>query len=348
MALSRRRKALIGWLAALVIGGAAAGAAYVLKAGPAVATVDGVAIPASEFTARYDAEKRQYATRFGVDFAAPQGKQIDADLRRGVLSQLIDRQVIMNAAKAKGVKPDEAAVTAKYEQTKAGFPDEKAFAAALEQHHTTPDQLKAQIREGQTVEALAAAVAPSAPVPKADAERYYREHRDLFAKPEEASARHILIKDEALAKKVLAELKAGGDFAELANVYSEDLGSKTLGGELGYFGRGKMVPEFEAAAFALKPGERSGLVKTQFGYHILEGRGRHPARTPAFKEVEGEIVSKLGTEKRQAAFEAWLAEAKRRAAISYAAGYDPAQAPAAPALAPEPGTVQDDHAGHEH
>lgn len=85
----------------------------------------------------------------------------------------------------------------------------------------------------------------------------------------EVKASHILVKTEDEAKRILEELKKGASFAKLAQEKSE-CPSKKKGGDLGWFGRGKMVPEFEKAAFALKKGELSGIVKTKFGYHIIK------------------------------------------------------------------------------
>jgi foldase protein PrsA len=101
-----------------------------------------------------------------------------------------------------------------------------------------------------------------------DAKEYYDENQDQF-NVDEVEASHILVTDEKLAKDILKEIKDGGDFAELAKEHSID-GSKASGGELGYFGKGAMVPEFEEAAFALKPGEVSDIVASQFGYHIIK------------------------------------------------------------------------------
>ncbi|MGI6731783.1 MAG: foldase protein PrsA [Anaerovoracaceae bacterium] len=100
------------------------------------------------------------------------------------------------------------------------------------------------------------------------ASSYYESSKELF-KADTVTASHILVEDEELAKEILEELKGGASFAELAKEHSID-GTSENGGELGTFGRGQMVTEFEEAAFALQPGEMSELVKTQFGYHIIK------------------------------------------------------------------------------
>ena len=136
---------------------------------------------------------------------------------------------------------------------------------------------------------------------------YYRNNRSEFQVREQVQASHILFKTtgksaEAVqkirqkAEKVLEEARAGKDFAQLARRYSED-GSASNGGDLGFFGRGRMVPEFERAAFGLAKGEISDLVTTQFGFHIIKVLEKQAARTQAFEEVEGLIRSSLSSEK---------------------------------------------------
>jgi peptidyl-prolyl cis-trans isomerase D len=107
-----------------------------------------------------------------------------------------------------------------------------------------------------------------------------------------------------LAEKILAEAKDGKDFAQLARQYSDDPGSAGKGGELGYFPRGSMVPPFEEAAFALKPGEISGVVETPFGLHIIKCEGRIEAGVRPLAEVADEIKAAVKTEQsRMLAFE---------------------------------------------
>ncbi|MFN0150625.1 MAG: peptidylprolyl isomerase [bacterium] len=120
----------------------------------------------------------------------------------------------------------------------------------------------------------------TAVVTDSEIESYYREHADEFKRPESASLVYVLFEkaasqadeDEVLvrAKEILEEARGGGDFAEMARIYSEDTQTAASGGDLGFFGQGMMVPEFEAAAFALAPGAISDPVKTKFGYHIIK------------------------------------------------------------------------------
>lgn len=139
----------------------------------------------------------------------------------------------------------------------------------------------------------------------------YRANPDRFKHGEQIHISHILIQGQtaesiARATKLLDELKAGAKFEDLAKENSQDPGSAPKGGDLGWFEKGRMVPEFEEAAFALKkPGELSGLVKTQFGYHILKLDGVREPGVSTFIEVRDglrkEVVAKRQQDARAAA-----------------------------------------------
>lgn len=143
--------------------------------------------------------------------------------------------------------------------------------------------------------------APTPAVAEAWARTTYKAKPERFKVGPEVQARHILIAgadaDSKLrAEKVLAELQGGADFAKLAKEYSADKSNAEKGGELGFFGRGVMVPEFEAAAFALeKPGDLSGLVQSKFGYHIIQLQGKKDARIRSFDEVKDELLKEAST-----------------------------------------------------
>jgi peptidyl-prolyl cis-trans isomerase D len=138
-------------------------------------------------------------------------------------------------------------------------------------------------------------------VPPSDIERYYNGNIQQYQTPEQVKASHILLKtdgkDEATVRKkaeeVLKEVNSGGDFAALARKYSEDVGSKANGGDLDYFGRGRMVPEFENVAFTLPPGQVSDLVKSQFGFHIIKVIDKRPGATTPLDQVRSQIQDQL-------------------------------------------------------
>lgn len=132
---------------------------------------------------------------------------------------------------------------------------------------------------------------------KARGEEQARAHYDESIedyKKEQAKASHILVKDQAAARKVKGRVDGGEDFAAVAKEVSEDRGSKVKGGDLGWFGRGRMAPEFEEAAFALQEGEISDPIKTKFGYHVIMCTGRRD-QIP-FEEVQERIHRKLERE----------------------------------------------------
>lgn len=165
-----------------------------------------------------------------------------------------------------------------------------------------------------------------------DIEQYYRDHEGEFREEEQACASHILVKVKAtpeateghpdaeartLAEAALAEVQKGGDFAAVARRVSEDKGSGPGGGDLGCFPRGRMVPEFDAAAFALDPGQTSELVKTSFGYHVIRLNSRKDSATSPLSAVKDRIRqilvadrSRAQTEERVQAVSAALARGR--------------------------------------
>ena len=131
------------------------------------------------------------------------------------------------------------------------------------------------------------------------AQTIYRAKPERFKRPEQVQARHILIKGDApdaraQADKLLADLKGGADFAQLAKEHSADKSNADKGGDLGFFSKGRMVPEFEEAAFALqKKGDLSDVVQTQFGYHLIQLEGRRPESIRPFEEVREDLMKEV-------------------------------------------------------
>jgi len=180
-----------------------------------------------------------------------------------LLDQLVDRQVVVIAARKQGLDHDPAV------QRMVARATDSALQNAL---------LTREIAPTLTDDAIRA-----------------RYERDFAGKPGETEirARHILVADEDIAKKVVAELKDGADFAELAKKYSTDPGAQS-GGDLGFFKKGDMLPEFSDAAFALKPGETTQTpVKTRFGWHVIQAEEVRAAPPPTLDQVRDEIRQTL-------------------------------------------------------
>jgi peptidyl-prolyl cis-trans isomerase D len=153
------------------------------------------------------------------------------------------------------------------------------------------------------VEAIRAKVV----VPAADVEKAYNSSIEQYTTPEQVRASHILLKTEgkddaavkAKAAEILKQAKAGADFAELAKKNSEDDQSAKNGGDLDYFGRGRMVPEFDQAVFTMQPGQISELVKTQYGYHVIKLVDKKNAATRPLAEVRQQLNDQLAYERAQ-------------------------------------------------
>ncbi len=219
------------------------------------------------------------------------------DFERKNTKYKFDYAVITQADILKDLHPNDVELKAFYDRNKASY------------NNSVPEK-----RQIKYVLVDAAKVGATTPVSEQDLQAYYDQHRDEYRVAEQVKVRHILIKtplptpggkeDEkaveaarAKAESVLKELKAGGDFAKLAEKYSEDSGTAKSGGELGWIGRGRTVPEFEKAAFSLGKGQTSDLVKSSYGFHIINVEDKQDAHLKTLAEVKSEILAKVKQEK---------------------------------------------------
>ena len=182
---------------------------------------------------------------------------------------------------------------------------EEAKRLGLDKDPGVREQIEIMTNDQLASELLKREVADKISVSDKEARTYYQLHRDAYKTPETMRVRHILVKVDkdadlearkAASEKALSLLKrirAGEDFGKVAEEFSDDAGSKAKGGDLGFFQKGQMVPEFEKAAFSLKPGEVSDIVETKYGYHIIKCEEKRAAGVVPFEEVKKGIVEKL-------------------------------------------------------
>lgn len=155
------------------------------------------------------------------------------------------------------------------------------------------DNLKDQILMKVTIDKLFEGIVVS----DDEAKKFYEENPGQFSQPEQIRARHILVSDDAEMKKVTDELATGAKFEDVAQKYST-CPSKAQGGDLGFFGKGQMVPEFEKAAFELEPGKVSEPVKTQFGVHVIRVEEKKASSAVPYDDVKDQLKSYLLNQKR--------------------------------------------------
>jgi len=197
--------------------------------------------------------------------------------------------------------------------------EEVLYQAAVAQHLDEEAIVKqrAEVARRQVIieELLRRKVEASAQVSDEEARKAYEQNQSLFSS-ETVGVSHIMVKTESDAEVVQAELKAGKTFADVAKEKSQDQGSAEKGGDLGTVGRGQTEPEFEAAAFALKEGELSGIVKTQYGYHILKG-GPHATTVQPFEEVKDKLRDMLAKQKQRDALMLTMKEFEQSATTQF-------------------------------
>src|ERR1700688_2112801 len=212
--------------------------------------------------------------------------------------------VITQADILKGLHPTDEELKAFYERNKATY------------NNSIPEK-----RQIKYVVVDSAKIAAATTVTDQDLQAYYDQHREEYRVPEQVKVSHILIKtplpapgakeDEkavadarAKAEGVLKEVKAAGEFAKLAEKYSDDPGSAKSGGDLGWIGRGRTVPEFEKAAFSLGKSQTSDLIKSSYGFHIIRVEDKQEAHLKSMAEVKNEISEKVRQQKTAHATEA--------------------------------------------
>lgn len=221
---------------------------------------------------------------------------------------LIADQIVKKEASKEKVTVTEEEIQEELNATIESYGGEEAYTSALKSSGMTEEEMKKDIKVYlQTVKLIESRVA----ITDEEIETYFNENKETFATAAQVEASHILVDDEATAKEIAAKLAAGGDFAELAKEYSTDTASAENGGELGYFGAGEMAEAFEKAAFAMKAGEISEPVKTDYGYHIIKVTGKKEAKEANLKDSTAEIKETLKQEGLSGAYTEWLEEKKK-------------------------------------
>lgn len=324
--------------------------------GAAVAAVGEREIPAGLFE-MYLKNGRE---GLGLDEATEEGRRKLALLREGVVSELIDRELIRQEAERRGLRPDPARAAEEERRAVAQAGGEEKLAARLAAHGLTREEFMEGALAPLYGELLRRELSKDLQAGDDEARAFYAAHgRDAeFQTPERVAASHILVaarpsvvesrlRDErglageelrravdaevarrrALAEELRRRARAAAgasaaeEFAALARQHSDDAATRERGGALGLFRRGAHAGAFDDAAFALKEGEVSAVVRTDFGFHLIRLERREPARALTFEEAAPEIRRRLLARREAETLKAWLRSARRAAPVRVAEPY---------------------------
>ena len=300
-------------------------AAAEMKLPDVVADVEGEPLPKGELETALKNAVRTQGMDLSVLDKMPAAQR--AQTYKMVLDGLIlERLVAKRSAKIE-VKDEE--VEERLMQIKKGYPDEEAFKKQVESSGYTLDRVvkdvRSSIQQQRWIEEQKKGGV--AKVTDADAEEFYKGNPEQFKQPEMVKASHILVKlgeqtkeedvavKEKIAKELLDRVKGGEDFAKLALEMSEDPSAKQNKGDLDFFTKEQMVPEFSKAAFEAKSGDIVGPVKTQFGFHIIKVTDRKEASVMSLEEVKPRLVSFLENRKSDEFVRKMLKELREKAEV---------------------------------
>ena len=242
--------------------------------------------------------------------------------KKNILSQLIDYELLYQQAQTEKVKISNDEIDLEIDGIKDNFSSPEEFNEALKANNITIVQLKEDIKRQLMINSILEETRNQISISDEELLEYYNENKDSFLEPEQVHARHILVETEEEANNLLLQLKEGlTDFAELAK--EKSIGpSAPNGGDLGFFARGQMVKEFEDAAFSLEPSEISGVVQTQFGYHIIKCEERKEEYSPTFEEAKERISNTLIYQRENESIAALISKLKEEAVIVYNYDFD--------------------------
>lgn len=275
-----------------------------------VAKVDGEEITKAEFDKVFEIFKTQVELEQDPSIWEKEyeGKKYEDLAKEKVLEQMISDKVQMKKAGEMGISVSDEEIDAEVDKWKKLFNSDEKYIEFLTSLNIDEEYFRDNLKKDLVKNKMKEELTKNVEVTDEELADYYGKHINEFYR---VKASHILLDTEEEAKKILERVKAGEDFNALAKEYSTDPSAKDNSGSLGYFRQGEMVEPFEEAAFALKPGEISDIVKSDYGYHIIKVEDK---TIDKFEDVKDELRNSLITDKKSqsydSAFEEMMSKAK--------------------------------------
>jgi parvulin-like peptidyl-prolyl isomerase len=231
------------------------------------------------------------------------------------LDELINRELQYQYAKAKDIKIEKEKIDAQLEKFKKRFKSEKEYQAALDKEKSTEEQVRARIEKELLAQAAYTRnVTEPAKMSEPALKEYYEKNAAKFKQPESAKLRIISTTDEKKAQDILAKIKQGDDFGELAYGLSED-SYRVKSGDVGYIHKGRMLPEIDAVGFKLKVGEVSDIIKAENNWFIIKVEDKKPEQQMTFEETKAKLQKELEAERANELKKKWIDDLRAKAKI---------------------------------
>lgn len=273
--------------------------------------VNGQEVSMKTYQQRFNAFKT-YLQKQGVDFSGEQGKAALDSVRGEVLEGLVASELLRQEIEKNNWDMDDPAVIEQIEDLKEQVPDQD-YAKWLQEQSMTEEEV-------QYYFTFTHFVGKDVSVTEKEVKEFFDSHYSYYGGQEEQiEASHILVETEDEAWEIINELKEDADFAELAKEKSIEPAAKTSGGYLGYFSKGKMVPEFEKAAFSQKVGEISAKpVQTEFGFHVIRVEDHKEKVIPSFEDAREQAEQDTLAYARNQKVQSYYSQIRQEAEIEYA------------------------------
>lgn len=276
-----------------------------------VAKVNGEEVKKEEFNKTFGIFKVQYEQQFGTDVweQETEGRKFGDVAREKLLDMMIDEKVQLKKAEELGITATDEELNVEIENAKKYFDTEDKFNEFLKGQNMDLEYFKQSVKKDLIINKLTDKLTANVAVTDDEVKVYYDTHQNEFIS---VKASHILLETKEEAEKMLQRVKAGENFAELAKQNSKDPSAKENSGNLDYFRHGDMVEPFETAAFAMKPGEISDIVQTDFGFHIIKVEDR---KLDKFEDVKEQLKGSMLSDKKNTEYQKLLEEMRKNTKI---------------------------------
>lgn len=284
-----------------------------------IATVNGQAITQSEYDKYYNLIKNNYEQQRGSALDETADKDLIETIKSSTFDDLVMQKLLRQEAQKQSITvkdEDIDNILNPFKESK-NAEEDNGYQKFLDSMQVSDKDIRNQIEISILYDKLLDKIITDVVITDEEVQQYYKENESMFKDPGGIQIYHILVDSDQLAKEIISRLKQGEDFAALAAKYSADPGSKEEGGDVGLVNENtNFVPEFKAAALALKPGQLNPVpVKSEYGYHVIKAGDKVTPSQVSYDEVKDDLKNQMEMDEKNSKFEAYLQNLKDSADV---------------------------------